>query len=64
MEIDKILLAPLLNIRFPEANLTEQAAEKRIPTACFDFHCVIFFIQKKIIRLGNQFSLKLSHFYG
>lgn len=36
MEIDKILLAPLLNIRFPEANLTEQEAEKRITTACFD----------------------------
>lgn len=36
MEIDKILLASLLNIRFPEANLTEQEAEKRIPTACFD----------------------------
>ena len=36
MEIDKVLLASLLNIRFPEANLTEQEAEKRIPTACFD----------------------------
>lgn len=36
MEIDKILLAPLLNIRFPEANFTEQEAEKRIPIACFD----------------------------
>lgn len=36
MEIDKILLASLLNIRFPEANLAEQEAEKRITTACFD----------------------------
>ena len=62
MEVDNILLAPLLNIRFPEANLTEQEAEKRIPTACFDSQYRIFIIQKKIIRLGNQFSLKLSHF--